>query len=141
MKVNETDIKNLSDEKLKNLFIEKGYGFIWHQSLDAVEIGRLADTRFTREKLIEARIFGNNKEMHIFFYDDDFIAIECVGEDSDLNVGSLDNIPKDREHIHYFDEIQLLPEKYGKTITFRNFIEYEEDGQAYIGNKIILRYE
>ena len=67
-------------------------------------------------------------------------ALECCTEATDILVDKLSDIPQDSS-VHYFDEDQMLPEKYGEKLTFRNFIAYEDDGQAYIKNKILLKYE
>ena len=140
MKIEEIEIEGKNSSELLQLFKNKGYKYIWIQKVDRVEICELDKNDFDIKKLMEARIFGDGREIHVFEYDSGLKAVECCTEATDIAVDKFSDIPQDSS-VHYFDEDQILPEKYGEKLTFRNFIAYEDDGQAYIGNKILLKFE
>ena len=106
--------------------LDKGYRYGWIQSISSVQIGDIDSLDINSESLLEARFFNEEKEMHIFNYNDSLKAIETVLEKCD----------------HAIEEKQILRKKYGKTVTLRNFIDFDpDDGQAFVCRTVLCGYE
>lgn len=118
----QTRIINLDEALKREYWVDNAYTYIWKQGYDKVEllpIERADD--LVLENLLEARIFSERKELHLFHYEDGIRAVETEIEPSD----------------EYREEKQLLIPRYGKNVTLRNYIAYEEDGQAYIARTVL----
>ncbi len=123
MKTNVIDLNNiiLADD-LKNM----GYQYVWIQDLRKVEIIHINSfSGFDFSTLLEARVFNEDKELHIFEYDDSFRCVEVIKEEDD----------------ECFEERQLLRSTYGRYLLMRHYIGYEDDGQAYIKQSALCGYE
>ena len=70
------------------------YQFIWVWQLDQVQLGRFRTITLDLEKLVEARIFTEGKEIHIFDFEGEWKAVEVTTEEDSI----------------YQDEIQILKE-------------------------------
>jgi len=100
----------LDRDKLISLGIQ--YGLVYY--LDKVKLDRIDNLELDEEEILEARFFSKNKEVHVFRRD---------GLEASLFID---------EGEEYFDDSQLLMKKFGKKIYIRNYINYDEDNQAYI---------
>ena len=117
--------RNFDDVKDLSKLGKEGYkfGLIYH--LDEILTGEIENLSMDEERLIEARIFCEDKEIHIF-NNDGFRAIEAIDEKS-----------KEEENDSYY-ECHLLIDKetdkksFGKNLTVKRYIDFDEDGQAYI---------
>ncbi|MBE5924766.1 MAG: hypothetical protein E7271_09960 [Lachnospiraceae bacterium] len=107
-------------EDIKNIDINN-YCYAWVQEYDSVKLGTVNDVSIDYDNIIEARFFSSDKELHIFCYDDEMCAVEIIKEDED----------------DYFEEKQILRKRFGKNITLRYYVDYEDDGQAYIVNTVL----
>lgn len=122
MKTELVDLKNATDpDWLK----KAGYQYAWIQSENSVMIGTLDDVKIDHDLLLEARIFSNEKEIHVFTYDDELRAVLTEHEKDD----------------HVIERKQLLRRRFGKTVTVRHYVGYEEDGQAFIQKTVLCGYE
>lgn len=121
-------IKNLLEEQCHDVtqafhYAEEhseDYPFAWVLQLNKVTLGKFQPDNIESEKLIEARIFGEGHEIHIFQKEEgQWAAIETV------NWKPL-----------YRDEEQKLLAPFGKSLKIRHYIDFEsEEGspeQAYI---------
>lgn len=110
-------IENISsiDKTVEN------YRYVWIQGYDIVNLGEVKDVKINYDTIIEARFFSPDKELHIFPFGDEMCAVEIIKEDND----------------DYFEEKQMLRKRFGKSITLRYYIDYEDDGQAYITNTVL----
>lgn len=131
MKTTEMNLKDALDVKT---LLSLGYEYIWAMEISSVKLQKLENIDLHPDELIEARIFNHDHEIHIFEYEDELKAIETVTEPTDVKVTK--EIP-DISLTHYHERKQLLREKYGKTITLRDFIDYDEDGMAYIAHTVL----
>lgn len=109
-------------EDVENIdYINEEYCYAWVQEYDRVILDRVSNVAINYDNLIEARIFSTDKELHIFEQNDCLNAVEIIREDGD----------------DYFEEKQILRKRFGKSITMRNYVDYEDDGQAYIVNTVL----
>ena len=123
MQINTVDLDTAFN---KAKLIEAGYRYAWVQSISSTELGKIEEVTLNRENLLEARVFCEEKELHLFYYDNQLSAVEVVKETND----------------HYIQERQLLRKKFGTSITLRNYIGYDcEDSQAYISHTVFCDYE
>lgn len=103
------------------------YQYIWAQQLNQVFLQKLRGVELELEKLVEARIFGEGCEIHLFCQDD-WAAIETVHWKQ-----------------KYFDETQKIKQadrkRFGSTLQIRHYIEFEEDGQAYVCGSCLNGWE
>ena len=122
MRTEQVDLKEALTQKY---WIENGYKYIWKQEISSVVLTSVnkADD-LEEENLLEARIFTEGKELHIFRFEDSLRAVETVGNSDD----------------DFFEEEQLLRERFGHSITVRNYIDYDRDGQAYIIRTVLNGY-
>lgn len=113
-------------EAIQNSFMEQEeLSYVWIQKLDSVGVVKVSDlNELDLDTLLELRAFNNNKELHIFWFEDEFRAVMTVKENEDC----------------FYEEKQLLRKKFGDYITMRHYISYQEDGQAYISNTAICDY-
>ena len=122
MRTEQVDLKEALTQKY---WIENGYKYIWKQEISSVvltSVNKADDSE--EENLLEARIFTEGKELHIFRFEDSLRAVETVGNSDD----------------DFFEEEQLLRERFGHSITVRNYIDYDSDGQAYIIRTVLNGY-
>ena len=110
----------------KDALRERGYRYAWIQSISSVQIDEIDNLSLEPGSVIEARFFNETGELHVFSYNDSLTAVETVMEDGDKTT----------------EEVQILRGKYGKSITLRNFIDFDpQDGQAYISRTVLCGYE
>lgn len=129
--VNEGELLKIVDgEGIKaEVLKEQGYQYAWIQRIASVSIGDIkGDVEL--DDLIEARFFNENKEMHFFFDGEKLCAVETSLEDSETEGDGK-----------VFDEKQMLRERFGKSVTIRSYIDYDEDGQAYVAYSALAGYE
>ena len=125
-----TNIRTLTDAFDKNLLLKEGYTDIWAQSISDTVIGNLVDAELNVDFLLEARIIGSGKELHIFEYQDfaseeRLKAVETIMEDGD----------------NYIDtRKQYLRKKYGEYIVLRHYLGKDRDGQIYIVRTVLNSY-
>lgn len=120
----EGDIREILN--VENLLAER-YRFAFIQRVGSVFIGPIEMCgELNPDEILEARFFEEEKEMHVFRYDGDFKAVVTIHEDGD----------------EYLEEKQILRGKYGKFLTLRNYLIFDEnDGQARIGRTVFMNYE
>lgn len=120
-----TEQVELKEALTQKYWIENGYKYIWKQEISSVVLTSVnkADD-LEEENLLEARIFTEGKELHIFRFEDSLRAVETVGNSDD----------------DFFEEEQLLRERFGHSIMVRNYIDYDSDGQAYIIRTVLNGY-
>lgn len=102
--------KALNKEELVHLGIKYGLIYFYH----SVVLKRIEDIIFDIDNIIEARLFGIDKEIHIF-KEDNLKAIKFEEE-------------KDKDVV----EVYLLEERFGELLRVKNYISYDDDGQAFI---------
>ncbi|QNU68459.1 hypothetical protein EHE19_008700 [Ruminiclostridium herbifermentans] len=110
-----TEIKN--ESKLK---------YVWYQQLDKMDIGEVENQKIDFSQLLEARIFNEDEELHIYQYEDRLRVFVKRKEEQD----------KDK----YIEETQILRSKYGKEIKLRHYIGQDDDGQAFIKMTCLCGY-
>lgn len=72
------------------------------------------------EECQEARFFSDEKELHIFEGEEGMQAVEV------FDTGEEDILVKEYELDRYFKDI-------GNTVLVQEYLEYDEDGQVYVG--------
>lgn len=118
-------MKVIKRENIENIdFFDEGYQFLWLQEYGRVELGTVEGKTIDYSRLIEARVFSRDKELYIF-EDDGIQAVETVYEEGD----------------DCFEETQLLRGRFGRQITLRHYVGYEEDGQAYVARTVVCDYK
>ena len=114
MKLDQTDTGAALDT---NNIQSQGYRHYLIYFLDRVETGMVEelDLSQTADDVLEAYFFSENKQLHVFRYQNQVQAVVCEQEDQDDT----------------FDETQLLmSSQYGESIRIRHFFTYDDDGQA-----------
>ncbi len=125
-----TKKRTLTDAFDRNLLLKEGYKFIWMQSINKVSIGKLSEIDYDPDTLLEARIIGSDKEIHLFEYqdfksEDRLRAIETILEEGD----------------DYIDtQKQLLRRKYGNYVVLRHVLDKDSDGQVYVVRSMLADY-
>lgn len=120
-----TEEVKIEDALSKDYWQQEGYQHIWLQEYSRVELLPVKAAKdLNAGDLLEARIFTDQKEIHIFPAEEGLKAVVTVTEDGD----------------DYFEETQLLRERFGKSLTLRNFVGYDDDGQAYIARTAAAKY-
>lgn len=77
-------------------------------------------------ELLEARFFGEKEEILIYQDTADLAAVSVTEECGDVWTDSIRNI---------------RDPKFGHRLTVREYIDYDEDGQAFISRMRLLRWE
>lgn len=127
LNVKERDLKEALDP---SLLMKEGYTDAWIQALDSVTIGPLSEAVLNEDTLIEARIIGPDKEIHIFGYqnekaDEVLRAVETIREEDDICIDSGK---------------QILRKKYGDYVIMRQFLAEDEDHQMYVARTVLAGY-
>ena len=122
--------RNLKEAMDPSLLMGEGYTDAWVQSLDNVSIGPLSEAVLNEATLIEARIIGPDKEIHIFGYQDEkadevLKAVETIREEGDICIDS---------------KKQILRKKYGDYVVMRQFLAEDEDHQVYVARTVLAGY-
>lgn len=78
------------------------------------------------EELLEARFFGPQREVRIWYDDQEFHAVIIEDEDGDDHQDLTRPIRRSR---------------FGRKLTLRRYLSYDEDGQAYICDTRLLAWE
>ena len=120
----EGDIREILN--VENLLAER-YRFAFIQRVGSVFIGPIEMCgELNPDEILEARFFEEEKELHVFRYDGNLEAVETEHENGD----------------ECLEEKQILRGKYGKFLTLRNYLIFDEnDGQARIGRTVFMNYE
>ena len=122
----------------------------WIQRIGSLDLGTLNDTSVLDcDDLIEARIFDNKEEIHIFRYDGNLRYVKKQYEDGkDILLtdkrGQIQQTLKmfDDSKEYYFEEQQVLRRpRFGKTLTLRHYLAFDEDGLARIKDTVLCRWE
>jgi hypothetical protein len=125
-----TNKRNLTDVFDKSVLLQEGYTDAWVQSLNQVAIGSLSEVELDQDTVLEARIVGYGKEIHVFGYQEDGIeeklrAVETILEEQDQYIDS---------------QKQTLRKKYGDYVIMRQILGKDEDGQAYAVRTVLAEY-
>lgn len=113
----------LTVEDAIRLGTELPYAYITR--LSEVTVGPTPDVFGTGE-LLEARFFGPDREVRIFRCEDDLCAVMLEDEAGDV----------------YLDKTSRIRRScFGKTLTLRRYLSFDEDGQAYIAETRLLDWE
>ena len=120
----EGDIREILN--VENLLAER-YRFAFIQRVGSVFIGPIEMCgELNPDEILEARFFEEEKELHVFRYDGNLEAVVTEHENGD----------------ECLEEKQILRGKYGKLLTLRNYLNFDEnDGQARIGRTVFMNYE
>ena len=107
--------------------LEIGYRYAFIQRIGSVYIGPIEKCgELDPDEILEARFFEEGKELHVFSYEGTLLGVVTESESGD----------------EYIEEKQILREKYGKTLTLRGYLIYDEnDNQARIGHTVFTNYE
>lgn len=100
----------------KNYLLEQGFRYGWVMELNRVQLNRISDMNsWDDELVVEARFFAQGKELHIYGDEEKYAVLN-----------EQENIDDS------FTEMQLLKSNNAKSIIFRHYVGYDEDGQAQI---------
>ena len=114
---------------------KRGLEYAWIMKIGSVTLGRTAAADLSDpDEILEARIFSDREEIHIFRFEDELTAVRTCTEDSDVNV--TDRL-SDAGGDHYFEEKQVLRRRFGKSVTLRRFIGHDEDGLSRIERTVL----
>lgn len=93
--------------------------------LSQVEVGLNSET-FSLEEVLEARFFGPQREIRIYHEDAEFVGVMLEEEEGDV----------------FLERTSLLREpRFGKSLTLRQYIAYDADGQGSIQNIRLVKWE
>lgn len=109
------------------LEIGKAMPYAMFTHLSKVTLGK-TPTVVSLDELIEARFFGGNGEIHIFTENGEPKAVHITDEENDSRFP-----PIDREY--------TLLSNFGKKLTVRQYIDFDNEGQAYIKAVRLLGWE
>lgn len=99
--------------------------FAYITRLSEVTVGR-TPAEFSQEELLEARFFGPDREIHIWHDGDGFCAAALDEEAGD----------------EYLDQPRCIRSKcFGRSLTLRRYLAYDDDGQAYIRDTRLVHWE
>ena len=102
----------------------KSMSYAYIARLSSVYVGPMPQV-LPLEELTEARLFGEDGEIRIWKTEDVYAA--CLLEDGGSN---------------YIDrESPVISPKFGKKITKRQYLAFDEDGQGYVAATRLLRWE
>ncbi|WP_291236803.1 hypothetical protein [Frisingicoccus sp.] len=109
------------------LEIGKAMPYAMFTHLSKVTLGK-TPTVVSLDELIEARFFGGNGEIHIFTENGEQKAVHITDEENDSRFP-----PIDREY--------TLLSNFGKKLTVRQYIDFDNEEQAYIKAVRLLGWE
>lgn len=110
----------------REYWMKQGFRYVWKQEISCSELLTVEESDSIEEgNLLEARIFTNGKELHIFPYEDVLQAVVTESEEGD----------------DFWEESQLLSGRFGYSVIIRNYIAYDPDGQAYIIRSVMNGYD
>lgn len=109
------------------LEIGKAMPYAMFTHLSKVTLGK-TPTVVSLDELIEARFFGGNGEIHIFTENGEQKAVHITDDENDSRFS-----PIDREY--------TLLSNFGKKLTVRQYIDFDNEGQAYIKAVRLLGWE
>lgn len=112
----------------KHVLDENGFSFLWIQEDSRTGFFSAEDSDVSMEHLIEARAFGGGKELHVF-------------EGIDGRLKAVLTIEEDDGEDNWYDETVLLRSNFGRKLTIRHLISYDEDGLAYSAETVFEDYK
>lgn len=112
----------------KQVLRENGLSFVWYQEDSRTGFERAEEQDLSMDHLIEARAFGNGKEIHVF-----------PGIDGTLR--AVLTIQEEDGEENWYDEKVVLRAGFGRTLTIRHWIGHDEDGLAYPSEAVFQDYE
>ena len=120
----EKDIKELL---VTDKLVTEGYRYAFIQRIGSVYIGPIEKCgELDPDEILEARFFEEGKELHVFSYEGTLLGVVTESESGD----------------EYIEEKQILRGKYGKFLTLRSYLVFDEnDNQARIGHTVFANYE
>lgn len=95
--------------------------------LSEVTLGNMPET-VSKDEMLEARFFGENGEIHIFYENGEQKAVYVTDEGNSEKFPPID---------HDYD----LLSGFGRKLTVRQYVDFDEEGQAYISAIRLLRWE
>ena len=119
--------KNIKELLVTDKLVTEGYRYAFIQRIGSVYIGPIENCgELDPGEILEARFFEEMKELHVFNYEGTLKAVVT-------ELGNGDE---------FIEEKQILREKYGKSLTLRGYLVFDEnDNQARIGNTVFTNYE
>lgn len=93
--------------------------------LSEVTVGHTPDS-FSTEELLEARFFGPDREIRIWHDADGFSAVSLEDEEQD-------------DHLDLTRPVRRGC--FGRKLTLRRYLAFDEDGQAYIRDTRLVHWE
>ena len=129
---NKVEVKDLKE-------LAGRYQYAWIQLISQVILKKAADLdEIDLAELLEARLFSNDKELHVFYHNDKLKAIETITGKDDVRLGmdsKCDSFQSDGDH--YFEERKMLRSGDNDSLTLRHFIGHDEDGLAFIKQTVL----
>ena len=116
-------IHSLPVEEALSLGQQLPYAYI--TELSRVVVGH-TPVALEQEELLEARFFGLQEEIHIYQTADGLAAIALTENEDDLWI----------DH-----QRRIRDPKFGHSLTVREYISYDTDGQAYISHIRLLDWK
>lgn len=95
----------------------KGLPYAWICRLSQVYLG-YCPAEISLEELLEARFFGPEEEVRLFFREGQLQAAVCIEEPGDRVIPATYAL----QH----------PEQFGQELTVHQMVESDEDGQCYV---------
>lgn len=119
--------KNIKELLVTDKLVTEGYRYAFIQRIGSVYIGPIEKCgELDPDEILEARFFEEGKELHVFSYEGTLLAVVREPERGD----------------EYIEEKQILRGKYGKFLTLRSYLVFDEnDNQARIGHTVFANYE
>lgn len=99
--------------------------FAYIARLSSVYVGA-NPAQLDMDELLEARLFAPDAEIRIFPEDGGFGAVVLQQEEGDVFMDKTS---------------ELRSKEFGKTLTIRQYVDYDSDGQAYICDMRLLNWE
>ena len=106
---------NSSQALNKEYLLQNGFVYGWVMELDRLQLKWIKNMEWDSALVIEARFFTKGKEIHVF------------GEEEKRAINTENNNEQES-----FVETQLLQSRYGEKLFLRHYIDYDDDGQAFI---------
>lgn len=113
----------LTADQAVSLGLQQPFAYITR--LSEVTVGS-TPAELSLEELLEARFFGPDREIRIWQEGDGFCALAVEEEAQD----------------EYLDQPRAIrSSRFGRTLTLRRYLAYDEDGQAYIRDTRLVHWE
>ncbi len=102
------------------------YRYVLAYEFSEVKFGETAGTDVNWDECLEAYLIKDDMQLHVYLKDGELVADEFTETDADCKYADHTYIVREGVDLH------------GKSITVREYLDTDEDGQAYVSYSRII---